>query len=238
MELFARTRLLIGQEGLDKLAQSKVVVFGAGGVGSYAIEALARAGIGCLVLVDFDLVCESNINRQIEALHSTVGRVKVELMKERIKDINPAAEVIIHEEFVTKDNVNKFIDAAASYIVDAVDNVGAKLAIIETGLSMNIPVISALGAGNRLDPTQLRIADISETSGCSLARVVRTQLRKKGITSGVRVVYSLERPSKGFIPETSNQRRTIGSISFVPSVAGLFLAAQVVNDLTGRERTK
>ena len=235
MEHFTRTRLLIGPESLDKLAKSRVVVFGVGVVGSFAIEALARAGVGCLVLVDYDTVCVTNINRQIEALHSTVGRFKGEVMKERIIDINPAAAVIIYQEFVTKDNVDKFIDTEASYIVDAVDNVSAKMAIIERGLNLNIPVISALGAGNRLDPTQLKVADISETSGCALARAVRVGLRKKGITHGVRVVYSRERPSKGFLPETDNDYRTIGSISFVPSVAGLFMAAQVVNDLIAVE---
>jgi len=223
-EYMERTRLLLGQEGLDRLRRSKAVVFGAGGVGSYAIEALARAGVGHLVLVDHDIFCASNINRQIGALHSTLGRRKVEVMRDRILDINPAAKVTIYPEYVDESNVARFLDESVTYIVDAIDSVGAKLAIIEKGLSMKIPVISALGAGNRLDPTRLAIADISKTSGCALARAVRTGLRKRGISSGVKVVYSTEPPKK-------QTGKLIGSVSFVPPVAGLYLAAQVVNDI-------
>jgi len=234
LDQFARTAALLGQKGLKKLAESKVVVFGVGGVGSFAVEALARCGVGKLVLIDHDIVCETNINRQLEALHSTLGRTKVEVLRERVLDINPRAEVIIFKEFVRSDNAGDFYDKDVSYIVDAIDTVSAKLVIIEKAFSMQMPIVSAMGAGNRLDPTKLKIVDISETAGCPLARIMRRELRKRGITHGLKVVYSTEPALKiSYGPGIGNKERINGSVSFVPSVAGLFLAAQVVRDLLG-----
>ena len=233
MDQFSRTVALLGQKGLEILACSKVAVFGVGGVGSFAVEALARCGIGKLVLVDNDIVCETDINRQLEALHSTVGRCKAEVLRERVLDINPQAEVSIYTEFVSAKNVDAFIDRDVSYIVDAIDTVSAKLEIIEKAFFLGIPVVSAMGAGNRLDPTKLKIADISETTGCPLARVIRRELRKKGIGSGLKVVYSTEPPVKNMRQPDRKKDRTPGSVPFVPSVAGLFLAAYVVRDLLG-----
>lgn len=220
----------MGEKGLEKLACSKVVVFGVGGVGSYAVEALARAGIGQMTLVDYDTVCVTNINRQLGALHSTVGRVKVEVLRERIHDINPQAQVTVHREFVSAENVDRLVEEDSSYLVDAIDKVTGKLAIIEKAFSLGIPVISAMGAGNRMDPTKIRIADISETVGCPLARIMRRELRKRGITRGLKVVYSTE-PALKVDAGLPDGVRTPGSISFVPGAVGLFLASQIVNDL-------
>lgn len=229
MEQFIRTSMLLGEKGLELLSRSKVIVFGVGGVGSYTVEALARVGIGNLVLVDYDTVDVSNINRQLPALFSTVGKYKIDVLKERITDINPQAKVTIYQEKVVPENVRIFFKENPSYIVDAIDMISSKLAIIETALQMGVPVVSAMGAGNRLDPTRLKMGDISETSGCPLARIMRKELKKRGITKGLRVVYSTEPPVK--TEEENALSRIPGSISFVPSVAGLFLAAEVVNDL-------
>lgn len=231
MDQFSRSLALLGQEGLEKLAGSKVAVFGLGGVGSYTVEALARSGVGKLVLVDHDTVCVTNINRQLAALHSTVGRFKTEVVRERVLDINPEAAVSIFTEFVSATNVDALIDQDVTYIVDAIDTVSAKLVIIEKAFLRGIPVVSAMGAGNRLDPTKLRIADISETDKCPLARVMRRELRKKGIGSGLKVVYSTEPPVKKTYRSEQGEERTPASVAFVPAVAGLFLAAQVVRDL-------
>lgn len=246
MHQFARTELLIGPAGVDKLKNSKVAIYGVGGVGSYAVEALARAGIGHLILVDFDEICLTNINRQLGALHSTVGRVKVDVLHERIQDINPAAQVTIYREFITKENVESLIPNDCSYLVDAIDNITAKLALVQQAFSRGIPIIAAMGAGNRLDPSQLRIGDISETSIDPLARVMRRELKKRGIIKGLKVVYSQEMPlkplqtgmdckSECICPSgdahCSVKRSIPGSISFVPPVAGMLMASEVVRDL-------
>lgn len=232
MEQFSRTKMLLGETGLKILAQSKVLIFGVGGVGSYTVEALARAGVGQLVLVDFDTVDVTNINRQLPALFSTVGSYKVDVLKTRIADINREAQVTVYKEKVVPENVRIFFQENPSYVVDAIDLVKGKVAIIETAIALGIPFISALGAGNRLDPTKLKLGDLSETSGCPLARMIRKELRKKGIVQGVKVVYSTEQPVKKIKENTDNSTlRVPGSISFVPSVAGIFLAAQVVRDL-------
>lgn len=230
MKQFLRTELLLGKEAMVKLQNSKVAIFGAGGVGSYVVEALARSGVGHLILVDFDTICESNINRQIEALYSTLGRVKIEVLKERILDINPQAKVELYQEFINDDNIDSIIDKECSYLVDAIDNVPGKLAIIEKALQLERPVISAMGTGNKLDPSKLLVADFSETKGCPLARVVRRELKKRGIYKGVKVVYSSEPPIPVSASDEEN-KRIIGSVSFVPSVAGLMIAAQVVREL-------
>lgn len=236
MEQFTRTKMLVGEKGIDLLQRSKVIVFGVGGVGSYTVEALARAGIGCLVLVDFDTIDVTNINRQLPALFSTVGRYKVDVLKERIKDINPQAQVIIYKEKVSSENVRIFFEENPSYVVDAIDLIRGKVAIIETAWQLRVPTISAMGAGNRLDPSKLKIGDLSETSGsgCPLARIMRRELKKKGITKGVQVVYSTEQPLKNV---ENSSLRIPGSISFVPSVAGLLLAAQVVNNLLKKNKS-
>ena len=230
LEQFTRTQLLIGREGLGCLQQSKVMIFGVGGVGSFTVEALARAGVGTLVLVDFDTVDVTNINRQLPALHSTIGKYKVAILQERIHDINSQAKVITYQEKVSSENVRAFFSENPAYVVDAIDMISGKLAIIETAWQLKIPIISAMGAGNRLDPSKIKIGDLSETvgSGCSLARVMRRELKKKGISQGVSVVYSTEQITRC---ADNSGSRTLGSISFVPSVAGLFLAAKVVNDL-------
>jgi len=232
LEQFSRTQMLIGEDGLERLRQSKVMIFGVGGVGSFTVEALARAGVGSLVLVDFDLVDVTNINRQLPALHSTIGKYKVEILRERIHDINPRAKVITYKEKVSAENVRDIFNENPSYVVDAIDMISGKLAIIETALQLKIPIISAMGAGNRLDPSKIEIGDISETagSGCSLARVMRRELKKRGITQGVLAVFSTEQITR-FNTDNNTASRTLGSISFVPSVAGLFLAAKVANDL-------
>lgn len=242
---FSRSELLIGKEGLEKLRNSHITIFGIGGVGSYTVEALVRCGVGSLTLVDFDDICLTNINRQIHALSNTVGKAKVEMMKQRVFDINPECSVTAVKEFVTPDNIQELIYKHNTYVVDAIDNVTGKLAIIKYCKSLNIDVISAMGAGNKLDPGKLEITDISKTSICPLARVMRRELKKSGIIAGIKVVYSPEQPLKPNVDvgleEGSDistdhvpgkkHKQVPGSISFVPSVAGLLIAGEVVNDI-------
>ena len=253
LDAFSRTELLLGREAMEKLAAAKVAIFGIGGVGSYAAEGLARAGVGSLVLVDDDSVCLTNINRQIIALRSTVGKPKVEVMKARILDINPEAKVEIFQEYCGPESAPRLLGQdipggrGISYIVDAIDTVSAKLDLIERAAAMGVPIISCMGAGNKLDPTRLEVADIYQTSVCPLARVMRTELRKRGIAA-LEVVYSRENPIK--VVESENPCRTgcvcpkkdrtclgrrsvPGSVSFVPSVAGLIIASRVVRALVG-----
>lgn len=231
---FVRTKLLIGDEGLEKLKNASVAVFGVGGVGSFVAEALARSGVGRLVLVDRDTVALSNLNRQLIATHSTIGRYKVDVMKERILDINPEAVVETHPVFYTKDNADEFDYSSLSYIADAMDTISSKLVLIEHATAAGVPIISSMGAGNKLDPTKFEVADIYKTSVCPLARVMRYELRKRGIKK-LKVVYSKEPPLK---PEKSdeatNERKQVpGSISFVPSTAGLIIAGQIIRDILG-----
>ncbi len=227
---FSRTALLIGEEGVKKLKKARVAVFGVGGVGGYVVEALARGGVGGLDLVDKDTVALSNINRQIIALHSTLGRLKTEVAAERARDINPEISVRCHNLFYLPETADEFDFSQYDYIVDAIDTVSGKLAIIERAKGAGIPVISCMGAGNKLDPTAFEVADISKTSVCPLARVMRRELKKRGIER-VKVVYSKEEPlQSGQIDEESG-KAVAGSISFVPSVAGLILASEVIKDL-------
>lgn len=247
---FSRTELLVGPEGLEKLNNSKVAVYGVGGVGSYTVEGLARAGVGHLVLVDYDDVCLTNINRQLHALQGTVGQSKVELMKERVLQINPKAVVETYREFYTPEKSEELIPQELDYIVDAIDNVTGKLDLIKRGHEKGIPVVSAMGAGNKIDPTAFEVADISETSVDPLARVVRRELKKFGIARGVKVVYSKEQPltpreiegncknhcictNKEAVSNCTLRRQIPGSISFVPPVMGLILAGVVVRDIVG-----
>ncbi len=230
-EELERTGLLLGEAAIDRLASSKVAVFGIGGVGGYVIEALARSGVGSLVLVDNDTVSKSNINRQIVALHSTVGRYKTEVMRERILDINPQAEVITYNCFFLPETADMFDFRQFSYVVDAVDTVTAKIAIILKAKMEGVPVISSMGAGNKRNPALFRVADIYETSVCPLAKVMRRELKKAGVDR-LKVVYSTEPPvSLGQAAYDDVGRRMVGSIASVPSVAGLMLAAEVINDL-------
>ncbi|MTI80091.1 MAG: tRNA threonylcarbamoyladenosine dehydratase [Firmicutes bacterium] len=228
---FTRTEMLIGTEGLKKLATKKVAVFGVGGVGSYAVEALARAGVGELLLVDFDKVDITNINRQLHALEKTINQPKVELMAQRVMLINPEIKVNAIQEFYTPENGSQFVSVDLDYVVDAIDDTKGKLDLIKRCIENNIPVVSSMGAGNKMDPTAFKVADISETSVCPLAKVVRKGLRQLGISSGVKVVYSTETPIKPEPVGEHSGKLPPGSISFVPAAAGLALASIVVKDL-------
>lgn len=224
----AREELLIGKDNIEKLKNATVAVFGCGGVGSYAVEALARAGIGNFVLVDKDVVDVTNINRQLVADFSTIGMDKVEVEKERILRVNPDANVEIYKEFYCEENKDKLIREDYTYIVDAIDSVSSKLSLIITAYEKNVKIISAMGMGNKLDPTLIEVSDISKTSVCPLAKTIRKQLRANGINHS-KVVYSKELPNR--FDKSEENRRTTASISFVPSVGGLIIASQIVRDL-------
>lgn len=231
--MFARTELLLGKTNIDKLKNSTVIVFGIGGVGSYVVEALTRVGVGKIVIVDKDDISISNINRQLPATQQTIGLSKVKIMKERMLSINPEITVVAKQEFYLPGRADEFLNDDLDYIVDAVDNVTAKLDLICCSKEKNIPIISSMGTGNKLDPTRLEIADIKKTSVCPLAKVMRKELRKRNVDS-VKVVYSKEEPVVPMtVDEEGNPIRSSvpGSISFVPSVAGLIIASEVVKDL-------
>ena len=237
---FKRSEMLLGAQALERLAKSRVAVFGVGGVGGYVVEALARSGVGALDLVDGDTVAESNVNRQIIATQSTLGRSKVDVAAERVRDINPDCAVTARRVFFLPENAGEFDFFAYDYVVDAVDTVTAKLAIVERSVAAGTPVISAMGAGNKLDPTAFTVADISKTEVDPLARVMRRELRKRGIYH-LKVVYSREQPLTPASPDDGDnagegRRSTPGSVAFVPSVAGLIIAGEVVRDLCGIER--
>ena len=225
---FSRTELLIGKEGLSKLKNSKVAIFGIGGVGSFVVEALARAGVQNFVLVDKDVVSISNINRQLIATYDTIGKSKVEVSKQRILSINPNAHIEAYEEFFLPGNSN-ILDNSITYIVDCIDTVTAKIELVMQAQELNIPIISSMGTGNKLDPTKFEITDIYKTQVCPLAKVMRKELKARNIKH-LKVLYSREEPIKtGAISE--NGKAIPGSISFVPSVAGLIIAGEVVKDL-------
>ena len=223
---FSRTELLIGKEGIDKLQKAKVAIFGIGGVGSFVVEGLARAGIGNLIIVDYDKYDITNINRQLGALHSTIGKYKVDVMKERILDINPNAIVEAYRPDEIEGGETNIIDSSITYIVDAIDTMENKIKLIEKANSENINIITATGAGNKLDPTKFEIADIYKTSVCPVCRILRKELKNRNIKK-LKVVYSKEVPQK----ISQNGSKTLGSISFVPSVAGLIIAGEVVKDI-------
>lgn len=235
-EEFSRTQMLLGEEAMTKLAAANVAVFGVGGVGGFAAQALARAGVGIIELIDSDTVALSNINRQIVAFHSTIGQYKTEVMKRMIEDINPLAEVTERRIFFLPETADSFNFSGYDYVIDAVDTVTAKLLLVERSTAAGVPIISSMGAGNKLDPTAFEVADIYKTSVCPLARVMRRELKKRGIRK-LKVVYSKEpaMTPKGH-PQAepgSTRRSTPGSVSFVPSVAGLIIAGEVIKDLTG-----
>ena len=258
---FSRTELLLGKENMEKLAAARVCIFGIGGVGGYVAEALARSGVGHLELVDNDIVCLSNLNRQIIATHRTVGQYKVDVMRERILSINPAAEVVVHKCFYLPGNREQFDFTKFDYVVDAIDTVAGKISLVLQAEASGTPIISSMGAGNKLDPAAFRVADIYQTSVCPLAKVMRKELKKRGVKK-LKVVYSKELPmfrqnekadtdpDLRRCPEeeqnltvlseneteklsTSSRRSIPGSIAFVPSVVGLIIAGEVVKDLTG-----
>lgn len=226
---FERTRRLIGADALDRLLHSRVAVFGIGGVGGYAVEALARSGIGTLDLIDHDKVNLSNINRQIIALHSTIGKYKVDVAKERILDIHPDAVVNVYRTFYMPDTAGQFDLSKYDYVVDAIDTVTGKIALVQQAQTAGTPVISSMGAGNKMDPSGFMAADIYETSVCPLAKVMRRELKKRGIRQ-LKVVYSKEKPVH---QDDDSENPIIGSNAFVPSAAGLVLAGEVVKDLCG-----
>lgn len=220
---FSREELLIGKQNVNKLHLKKVAIFGVGGVGSFVVEGLARAGIGNFILIDNDIVDITNLNRQLHALHSTIGKYKVDLMKERILDINPRARVEVYREFYESNEKNKILDSSVNYIVDAIDFVKSKINLAKDAQELNIPIISSMGTGNKFDPTKFEISDISKTSVCPLARVMRKELKKIGIKK-YKVLYSREDPIK-------SDEKNPGSISFVPSVAGLIISGEVIKDI-------
>ena len=243
---FSRTELLIGKEGIERLQNAKVAIFGLGGVGSFVMEGLVRAGVGNFVLIDDDKICLTNLNRQIIATRKTVGKPKVEVAKERILEINPNASLETYQEFFMPDS-REILDDTVDYIVDAVDTVTAKIELVVRANKLNIPIISSMGTGNKLDPTKFEVTDIYKTSICPLAKVMRKELRNRGIKE-LKVVYSKEEPIKpketensscktGCICPPGTVRKCIarnqvpGSISFVPSVAGLIIAGEVVKDI-------
>lgn len=232
-EEWSRTGLLVGEEGIEKLKEARVAVFGIGGVGGYVVEALARSGVGTLDLIDSDTVALSNLNRQIIALQQTVGQYKVDVMKERILSINPSAQVNVHRCFFLPDNADDFDFTQYDYVVDAVDTVTAKLEIIMRAKAAAVPIISCMGAGNKLDPTKFEVTDIYKTTMCPLAKVMRRELKKRNVDK-LKVVYSTE---QAVIPESASaetqtgRRSTPGSIAFVPAVAGLIAAGEVIKDI-------
>jgi len=234
---FSRTELLIGKEGVEKLNKAKVAIFGIGGVGSFIVEGLVRAGIQNFILVDNDEICLTNLNRQLHATMQTIGQSKVDVMKQRILEINPKAIVETYKEFYMPDSKVKILDKSVDYIIDAVDTVTAKIGLVIEANELNIPIISSMGTGNKLDATKFEVSDIYKTSVCPLAKVMRKELKQRGIKK-LKVVYSKEEPiaQRNIISEEeSNKRQIPGSISFVPSVAGLIIAGEVIKDIIKQE---
>lgn len=238
---FSRTELLLGKDGMDRLYRARVAVFGIGGVGGYTVEALARSGVGTLNLIDNDRVCLTNINRQILASHRTVGQFKVDVARERVLDINPDAEVRTHKTFYTPQTAAQFDFSQYDYIVDAIDTMAGKLELVERARDAGVPIISCMGAGNKMDPSAFEVADIYETSMCPLARIMRRELKRRGIEK-LKVVYSKEPPMTPIGDADSppdgpqegvRHRQTPGSNAFVPAVAGLIIAGEVIRDLAG-----
>ena len=228
-ERFVRTALIFGEAGMARLAAARVAVFGVGGVGGHCVQALARAGIGNIDVFDDDVVSVTNINRQAIAMTSTIGRPKVEVIRDQVMDINPGAKVVCHQMFYTPENADEIDLSAYDYIVDAIDTVKAKTELICRAKAAGVPVVSAMGAGNKLDPTRFEVADLAKTSVCPLCRVMRAQLKKRGVVHH-KVVYSREE-ALSVVADASNGRHAPGSVSFVPPVMGLILAGEVIKDL-------
>lgn len=231
---FERQSLIIGEDATELLSHKKVALFGVGGVGSYAAEALARCGVGSIELIDSDTVSESNINRQLCALTSTIGKPKVEVVAQRLKDINPDIKISVRQKFFLPDNADSFDFSSYDFVIDAIDTVSAKLEIATRCTALGIPMISSMGTGNKLDPLALMVSDISKTSHCPLARVMRRELKKRGVLH-LQTVYSKEQPIKPAVKEPKNGKAVPGSVAFVPSVAGLIAASEAVKHLIGRK---
>ena len=251
MNEFSRTELLLGAEAMEKLKKARVAVFGVGGVGGYAVEALARSGVGALDLIDDDLVCLTNINRQIIAARSTVGKHKVDVAKARVEDINPRCEVRVYKTFYTPETAGEFDFSQYDYVIDAIDTVTGKIELVMQAQAAGVPIISSMGAGNKLDPTAFEVADIYKTSVCPLARVMRRELKKRGVKK-LKVVYSKEEAMTPIVSEENScakhcicpkeaqrtctiRRQIPGSTAFVPSVAGLIIGGEVIKDIVGKE---
>lgn len=249
-ERLIRTEMLIGIESIDKLKNTKVAIFGVGGVGTYVAEGLIRAGVGRFLLVDDDTICESNLNRQLHATMQTIGRSKVETMKERMLLINPEADIEIKQSFILYNNIDEVVSSDVDYMVDALDTVTAKIALVLKSKELSVPLISAMGTGNKFEPTMLKVSDIYKTNVCPLCKVMRKELKARGIKK-LKVVYSEEIPTKPLFqpqskvdtkvdgvlvsePDMHAKRATPGSMSFVPSVAGMIIASEVVKDVIGR----
>lgn len=237
-----RTELLIGNDGLNKLRKSKVIVFGVGGVGGFAVEALARAGVGEITVVDNDTISLTNLNRQIIATYDTIGKAKVEVIKERIQSINKECVVITNQIFVSNDNIEEIIPKDIDYVIDAIDTVSAKLGLAEYCYKNNIKIMSSMGTGNKLDPTQFKVSDVFKTKVCPLAKVMRCELRKRGVDR-LKVVYSEEMPLKPKSEYSSEVKGTAkrpvpGSMPFVPPVAGMIIASEVIKDILGMNSKK
>lgn len=226
-DIFYRTKLLTGEEGIAKLKNSSVAVIGLGGVGAYALEAVARAGVEKLVIVDHDIIEESNINRQLPALNSTIGLYKTDIMEKRLKDINPAIEIRKYTLSFNTESSEEILSYPIDYVIDAIDALADKIHLIKCCIEKEIPLICAMGTANRINPLKLKVADISETSICPMARKLRRELRKENIVTGVKVVYSEEKP----LQTRGTENEHLGSISYVPSVAGLIMASTVINDM-------
>ena len=230
MEIFSRSEMLFGKENIEKLKNKRVIVFGIGGVGEYVCEALARTGIGKIDLVDNDTVSESNINRQIIALHSTVGRYKTEVMRERLLDVNPNIEINVYNCFYTPETSNQFDFSSYDYVVDAIDTVSGKIELVLQAQRVGTPIIASMGAGNKINPCACKVADIYKTSVCPLARVMRNELKKRGVKK-LKVVYSDETPSNQVNKEEVKGKYVPASCAFIPSVAGLIIASEIIKDL-------
>ena len=231
---FEREAMLIGEDAVERLSEAKVALFGVGGVGSYAAEALARSGVGHILLVDNDTVSISNINRQLCALHSTVGKFKVDVVAERLLDINPELKISVRKDFVLPENIHTFDFSEFDYVIDAIDTVSGKLAIAEGCVMSGTPMISCMGTGNKLDPLAFSVTDISKTNTCPLARVMRRELKARGINH-LKVIYSLEEAKTPLIQKNDGKRAIPASIAFVPSVAGLIAAGEAIKDIIGKE---
>jgi len=228
-EIFHRTKIVIGEDGFNRLKNSWVAIFGIGGVGSFAVEALARCGIGKLTLVDYDDVEMTNVNRQIHALITTIGKPKVEVMRKRIKNINPECVVYAEKIFLCEDNIHEMVSPNYAYIIDAVDDVESKVLLIEQAVKKGVPIISCMGAGNKVDPTKLKVSNLFDTRVCPLAKIVRKKLRKKGICEKIKAVFSTEKPHKTI------DTKITGSLCSVTSTTGLLAAGEVIKDLTKRK---
>ena len=230
-----RSELLLGKEGLNRLKNANILVVGVGGVGAYAAEMLVRAGVGSMTIADSDSVSESNINRQLIALHSTIGQVKTEVLAERLKDINPELNLTIVSEYIKDEKTDEILDSTKfDYIVDAIDTLSPKLALIKGALDRNIPLVSSMGAGAKLDPTKMEICDISKTHHCPLAHMLRKRLHKMGIRRGFKAVFSAEPPVEGamILCEEQNKKSNVGTISYLPALFGIGCASVVIRDLT------